>query len=278
MGRPRKSNILVEFERVRKPDFKKLAEITWIAKGHRRAYEFALVCGVNASTISRILNWEQMKSPISDELLISIAANAEEHNGSILQMLLDAHGVIPRRGMYIDDYDRFLQCKMRQLTYHETSYGVADRPYENKTETQTVRNAREIVQNELISQHLGIRAVDVQTMPVIMPQSSIMPFSCDFAIEIIDSASDQRPEIRAYLVLDGTLQKGIARLEHLFSMAYLYSPLSPNIRYIAVLFDSSMFSRIREELKNCRITDSISFMLIDIRTRKTTDYFQIPIS
>ena len=65
MARTKKTDILSEYERVRQPDADKLAELVERAKGKRTTTEFAEACGVNASTISRILNgvWPETVVP-----------------------------------------------------------------------------------------------------------------------------------------------------------------------------------------------------------------------
>ena len=276
MARPRRSNILEEFERVKKPDFQELSRITAEAIGNRKAYEFALLCGVNASTISRILNWGKMKSPISDELLVSIAANSEQNNGDIFDALLNAHGLAPRKGVIIENYDRLLQTKMHQLTYRAASYGVSDKPHEIRAESQTVRNAREIIQNDLLSQGLRIRVLDTNEGSEILSHGILSPVSCDFALEVIDP-DKYETTTKVYLVLEGSTQKMITRLEQLFSTAYLIDPLSRNIKICIVLFDQIVYERLKDELKNCQIPDEIMLMYLNVRARMVTSSFQIPV-
>lgn len=276
MARPRRSNILEEFERVKKPDFQEFSKITAEAIGSRKAYEFAQMCGVNASTISRILNWQNMKSPISDELLVSIAANSERNNGDIFGALLNAHGLAPRKGVIIEDYGMLLQAKMHQLTYRAASYGVSDKPHEIRPESQTVRNAREIIQNDLLTQGLRIRVLDTDERSEILSHGILSPVSCDFALEVTDP-DKYETTTKVYLVLEGSTQKMITRLEQLFSTAYLIDPLSRNIKICIVLFDQIVYERLKDELKNCQIPDEIMLMYLNVRARMITSSFQIPV-
>lgn len=265
MGRPRKTNILNEFERVKEPDFVKLAKATVEAQGHRTPAEFAALCGVHPSTIWRIVH-SKVSTAISDNLLITIAANAEYNNGRIFTQLLEAHGVAPRKDVIIPDYDSLLREKMQQLVYLSGSYGVSAKNDEvGGFESRTVQNAKEIILNELIRQDLSIKAQD----PRIMPHSIMTPVPCDFAFTV-DSA-----ETRAYYVLEGTAQKSISRMEQMFCMAYLNDLWGQGIMLYVVLFDKGLFERLKESLKEYIIPDSVSLLLLDIRSRKTVETYRM---
>lgn len=74
-------------------DMETLADLTKRAKGDERSInEFARVCGVSPSTISRLIN-KKNTTPNKDSLIKAIADNAVPESGVTLDMLLQAHGL-----------------------------------------------------------------------------------------------------------------------------------------------------------------------------------------
>lgn len=88
--------IFAEYTRIRQPDRNKLAELIMRAKGDGRTMrQFAEECGVSPSTLSRIVNKKTIGAN-SDELIDAVYRNADPESGITLEMLLDAHGMVPR--------------------------------------------------------------------------------------------------------------------------------------------------------------------------------------
>lgn len=88
--------IFAEYIRIRQPDRDKLAELVLRAKGEGRTMkQFAQACGVNPSTLSRIVN-KKTSSANSDALIDAIYKNAAPESGITLELLLDAHGMVPK--------------------------------------------------------------------------------------------------------------------------------------------------------------------------------------
>ncbi len=274
MGRPRKSNILNEFERVKEPDFQKLAKVTEAAQGQRTAAEFAALCGVHPSTISRILNGKILRTAISDDLLITIAANAENDNGVIFKELLDAHGVAPKNGV-VRDYNELLEDKLLQLRYMADSISSNAGSSAARSEMQIVKDVKEIIHNELYFDEgwsIGTPEETEAECKQRFDRRGIATVSYDFAFYVKRKAFE---EIKMYFVLDGTSQKAMSRLEKVFSMAYLNHFKQNDTKLYVVLTDSSIFQRMKKSLEGCRIHDSITLMLIDLRYRGIRDIYEI---
>ncbi len=88
---------LANYVRVKQPDKDKLAELVIRSKGSKRSMrQFARECGIDPSTMSRIIN-KKISRASSDEVIISIAEHADEESGVTIEMLMDAHGKVPRR-------------------------------------------------------------------------------------------------------------------------------------------------------------------------------------
>lgn len=84
----------VKYVRVTAPDKDKLAELIKLAIGpSRNMTEFSKECGVNPSTISRILN-KKNSGASSDDLIITIAKHADPLSGVTEESLMKAHGMV----------------------------------------------------------------------------------------------------------------------------------------------------------------------------------------
>mgnify|MGYP000108005743 FL=1 len=88
---------LANYIRIRPPEKEKLAGLLIRAKGASRSMrQFALDCGVNPSTLSRIVNMKT-SGACTDELIQKVAQNSDPESGITFEMLMDANGKVPRR-------------------------------------------------------------------------------------------------------------------------------------------------------------------------------------
>ena len=58
-------------------------------------------------------------------------------------------------------------------------------------------------------------------------------------------------------------------------MAYLNDLRGQGIMLYVVLFDKGLFERLKESLKEYIIPDSVSLLLLDIRSRKTVETYRM---
>lgn len=86
-------NLATQYSRIKPPDKDLLAEYVVRAKGPERSMrQFAEEIGVNASTLSRIVN-KKTAGANSDSLIADIAAHADKNCGITFEMLMQAHGM-----------------------------------------------------------------------------------------------------------------------------------------------------------------------------------------
>ena len=86
-------NLATQYSRIKPPDKDMLAEYVVRAKGPERSMrQFAEEIGVNASTLSRIVNKKTVRAN-SDNLIADIAAYADKNSGITFEMLMRAHGM-----------------------------------------------------------------------------------------------------------------------------------------------------------------------------------------
>lgn len=89
--------ILANYVRVKSPDKDKLAELVIRAKGPKRSMrQFAIDCGMNPSTMSRIVNKKTAGSN-TDERILAIAEHADPDSGVNFEMLMEAHGKVTKQ-------------------------------------------------------------------------------------------------------------------------------------------------------------------------------------
>ena len=260
MGRPKKTSILSEFERTRDPDVKLLGDLTSRSRGRRTVTEFAGQCGVNASTMSRIINGK-ISSPISDELLVAIAANADPDSGVTFKDLLSAHGIAMKDAGESDvDYESLLRQKMAELSINTGAMGLTT--FSGRGASQLEQNAREIIQNDLLNKGFNVsveRGVDLL-------EGVMFPYIADFVI-VTEAVEGDGLQKWAFDVISNPSRNIIAHLDRIFASAYLDSPSAKGIKMSIVTFDRPTFYKLMDELQGRRIPDCISAMLLDARDR-----------
>ena len=93
MGRKKITNLFPDYIRTGKADLEVLSQLVLSAKGKRSMNDFANECGVNTSTISRIINMKNTTA-CSDEVLVAISKAADPNSGVTLEKLLAANGMV----------------------------------------------------------------------------------------------------------------------------------------------------------------------------------------
>lgn len=264
MGRPRKSSILKEFKRVREPDFEALAKVVAEAKGQRTAADFAALCGVHPTTISRILDGRKLRTQISDELIVAIAVNAESNNGDIFKRLLKVHGVAPINSADIRDYSDLLHKKMRDLTYNGQSYGVSN-CVEFKSESMRTENAKQIILSDFFSKGLLIKESKNSDIFCGVPEYVLTNITCDFAMDVIDPCGNLKT--KAYFVMDGSQYGVFSIILQMLGLTRLY-PLKENVELYLVFYDKILFDQVKMELIKSSIPKCIILTFLDLKQRK----------
>lgn len=110
-------NLATQYSRIKPPDKDLLAEYVVRAKGPERSMrQFAEEIGVNASTLSRIVN-KKTAGANSDSLIADIAAHADKNCGITFEMLMHAHGMentTGRGGVYMR-YGREIERSLKSI-------------------------------------------------------------------------------------------------------------------------------------------------------------------
>lgn len=99
---------LDKYTRMKSPDKEALADLVIRAKGPRRSLrQFAEILGVNASTLSRIVN-QKTASANSDNLIADIADHADPDSDVTFEQLMAAHGMVLKERTGFNEYALFM--------------------------------------------------------------------------------------------------------------------------------------------------------------------------
>lgn len=271
MARAKKSDILSDFIREKDVDTERLAALVEKAKGNRSVTEFASVCGVNPSTMSRLINGKN-NTASSDELIVAIAMNADPNSGVTFQQLVNAHGMFIIKEEYYQEEamaERYDEIFQRIIVEVELRKRSAIKPF--MSEQAAAMAVREIVTSELMER--GYTVGLAQDCNIMFDGT----FSCraDFVLKT-NALSEEGLSQWAF---DVKLYNGsnINRFyfKNIFSLAYLDSPRDSGKRVTLVVCDKTMYQVLRDDIRNLTIWDSVSLMWVDLQERKIKAEFVI---
>ena len=245
--------------------------------------DFANECGVNTSTISRIINMKNTTA-CSDEVLVAISKAADPNSGVTLEKLLAANGMVKLVPAGTEG---------AAVSPSQIVFGLADITEEQNIEPDSnssntfLRNAaktltgymleqnyRETLQNAFLMNGYFVELVSYENM--IWPRTK--HYMADFAIRtnaLLEEGIDTWLfECKSYTA--GIGRGTISKMNQLFAMAYMESPREHGIKVSVVVNHVAMIEQAREYYAGCRIRDYFSFILIDPVNRCVKDEFCIP--
>lgn len=293
MAKPKSTGVFADYVRIKEPDKELLAELTVRAKGeHRTMAEFAEACGVNPSTLSRLVNMKN-NTPNSDELIAAIAENADPESGVTLGMLLDAHGlaqVVVGEQNSDSSSETASPSKIvlgiagiagvagatlapgvGTIALATGSAGLIMEAAKKAKTSKAERTAREIIQSRLLDS--GYQ-VSVELNKDIVSSSSLR-FVSDFVIttDALEEYGISRWAFDLHLVKP---QPILFKLSQMLGMAYLEKPYEKGLKISLVTADKGEFEDAAKRLADTVIRDCVSIVLVNIVSRKVVDEFQIP--
>lgn len=275
MPRLRKTIVFPDYVRVKEPDHEALAELVLKAKGQKRSLnEFAKICGVNPSTLSRIVN-QRNNGPCADALIRNIAENADADSGVTLEELLTAHGLAP---LVVREKDSDLQMDSLMSSPSEVLLTVESKLIDSgSSSADLIRNAAKMVRESDFEKD----ASDIIMTTLIRNGYNVkMDFGrawehYDFTI-ITDALAGQGIDTWMFEVKTGIYSSGIRFLDRLFRDLYLKSQFDERKKVSLVIGDIRAFEEIRRRYWDKEIYDSVSIILVDRINRKVVDEFIIP--
>lgn len=247
-------NLATQYSRIKPPDKDMLAEYVVRAKGPERSMrQFAEEIGVNASTLSRIVNKKTVRAN-SDNLIADIAAYADKNSGITFEMLMRAHGM---------DLSRDIRNRWAHNADIETVY------------------------DDLIIKALLNRGYSVARLEPERHRTISGGFSFDLVLKtdaiprgdgiwgfdfcMVQPASFEAPREHLSQMKSITVMRHFSRIAGLFAdYQYRYDRVS------IVLTDSDAFYGVQKRLEDCYLRCEVTIILIDLETGDVADEFMIP--
>lgn len=265
MPRKKSSPIFISYASVGRPDNAAFAELVKKAIGpDRTVSEFAEICGVSPSTISRIVK-NQFKTPSSDVVIKAIADNADPVGGVDADSLLRASGRAPIQ------LDGPTHVFVNAPTDAGKSKLLAEVVTGRKGEPLNNIIARETIQNALLSAGHGIKVSPGENI-ISIPG---LRYKADFCIDL-DSGEDLGFDKWAFDACLASVRPITHKLSWIFGAAYLDSTRDRRIKVSLVVSDPNDFDNTKKTFSNIKIHDLVSVVLIDPRAQIIIDEFQIP--
>lgn len=251
------------------PDWDKLTELLGKAKGPDRSMgKFADQCNISRATFTRIVRGYYVKA-LSKEMLNKIIENAAPDSGVTMKEMLRANGYAPQ-GSEADDANDFVSD--RTAVDHKTR--VAD--------------LLDIISRELYQRGLSFMLYAGDNNKEIIPESTLgltaidrfqAPWFLTFHIQGFEPY---------YIKFHGNMmnEKIIDSKENLWRALKPYYPLflrdawepecSKDIMYCIVFTSESAFDIFAETMKEVRVNNYISSVLVDMDARRVKKEFLLP--
>lgn len=256
MGRKRNVSKFPNYVKLKNYDAEEMSRLVTLAKGNRSINDFARECGINASTISRIVNMKN-KEACSDEVIEAIAEHAENKMEVTIPNLMSANGRIE---MFSDEYKQST-CQ-RLLKYAELL-----------TNTAGLKNDYTIICDALKKQgfEASVTTKHRTTWPI------IGDYIFDFEIKT-DAFKEKQIDRWMFDASSSTYDKWmdpVKKMEQIFSMAYLDSPIEKKIKISVIVYYKEFFERVKEVFSGIKVKDCLSFVYIDRENGQLVDEYNI---
>jgi len=266
MSKQKQVGLLSMCDRVAPTDMEKMAKLTGRAKGDRTAAAFADMCGVDAATISRVLN-AKLKKNLSDDVVAAIAANSVDQSGIFFKDLLNAHGlVIPAAvGKPAQRQEELYSNFLSQVrSAFDMSREIKMGPVYIKVSRKEaiINRIQDSVLNYLVRAGYRVElAKDIEPT-----QRLLSPATADFIIAT-NALESEKVSQWAFVVVEdlgGNFLSYLSRF--VFGTAYMNKPLQKGLRITLVTTDRKTFYYARKRLESIVVYDSISILLVYPRT------------
>ena len=262
----------INYVKVSAPDQDKLAELTLAAIGARTKQQFAMLCGVQPSTISRLIN-KSNKGASTEELILAIAKNAAPGSGVTLEALMEANGMAPvssqvgmptykRISAYYDRFSmRHFEAAVQSVVFEEllsrgAEVNVGNIRYEI-SKTLTIRP--DIL---IFTDILGGEEKQVWLFEVLMP----------YAIRYSNPETGKLDGHRKMNIKQQVFQK-ISRYTFLsMNRIELFRPK----RFSIITSEKEIFDLLIDEFSEMRVPTGITFILVDMDSSRIVDEFGLP--
>ena len=267
MAKAKKENLFEGYIRVKDTDKDLLSELVMKGKGIGRTLnEYADACGVNVSTLSRIVN-KKNSGPSADRLIAKLALHAEPSSGVTIEQLLDAHGLAPVEGQNISPREVLMRVAKEDF---QASEGKPMEAEEILDKSREALREREAVQNSLLNMGYTISLDENQTA------IRGVEFDCYGSFVLNTNALKKEGLERwAFIRLRELGNQAAYGINNYFGMMFLYNPVKDKTRVSMVMEDRPTYFLMRDMFYSAEIPASFSFVLIDTKEKKVLHEFVI---
>lgn len=267
MAKAKKENLFEGYIRVRDTDKDQLSKLVMKGKGVGRTLnEYADVCGVNVSTLSRIVN-KKNSGPSADRLIAKLALHADSSSGVTIEQLLEAHGLAPVEGQSTSP--REVLMRVAKEDYQPTEV----KALESEMLLDKSREAlleREAVQNSLLNMGYGISLDKNQTA------IRGVEFDCYASFVLLtDALKEEGLDRWAFIRARELGNQAAYGVNNYFGMMFINNPVKDRTRVSLVTEDKPTYFMMRDMFFSAKIPASFSFILIDTGEKKVVHEFVI---
>jgi len=260
----------INYVKVSAPDQDKLAELTLAAIGARTKQQFAMLCGVQPSTISRLIN-KSNKGASTEELIQAIAKNAAPESGVTLDALMKANGMVPESDLVITPvktvrrFDRYVQRQydaevqsiiLKELLARGAEVRIGNIRYEI-SKTLTIRPDTNVLTDVIDGEERAVWLFE-NIVPYALRYPDI-PFERLQRIKKVNSKHQVFDRISRYSFV------AMNKIE-------LFRPK----RFSVVVAEADVFDVIVEEFSEMRVPTQITLILVDVETSRVIKEVGLP--
>lgn len=270
----------------RKMNRKLFTELVLRAKGDDRSLtEFAKLCHVSTSTLTRIVNGDNTRAS-SVEVLRTISENASEGSGVTFDNLMAANGYA--RVEMIDAEDVIgkkrqssvamsgVQSFLESFSADGNKMEVRDKRSIHSKVSRILQNTgkkrstvyQEIVQNYIQSRGHSIRTIQSK-QEMIEFKDSTVPF--DFIIGTDSLPDDLKSWV--FFIMDFNLGDADIAFYEVFYLLYQMQPKAYQYKYTILIGQKKAFEKLCAMLRNALIRDPFSIILIDEKRMKVVEEY-----
>ena len=239
---------LDKYVRMKSPDKEALADLVIRAKGPRRSLrQFAETLGVNASTLSRIIN-QKTASANSDNLIADIADHADPASNVTFELLMEAHGMVLKEQSGINAISVFMDSVSDLL--------VRELIARNYIVTRGVTHGRGVYLESV----MGRCYLDLELRTNALGKDDAVWLFDFFApvSEVVKNIDQQISRIRQWILMyAGMLSFNEGKVD----------------RLSVVIADKQIYDQLLMFLDGYTLCHGMSVILIDIDTRKVVEEY-----
>lgn len=253
MPRKRNTNHYEEYIAFGKPNHERLAELVLLAKGEDlNLSQFAKLCGVSTSTLTRIVNRE-IKGRISDELIYKMCENTKSDvkaddflkaNGKVSKTMMDVHlGIFGTPADGKKQY--FFDFTNTEKRIHLALEAIKEDLEQREVQYDSIHICQDIIMNKKLR------------------------FLADFVIEFENAtkwAIDVHNPNRSLM----------SKIIEIFGTSYLESFKEKRLKVSIITDEKDQYQYVKERFSETMIRDDISIILVDLQNKRKLDEFHIP--